>query len=99
MIALAVYGFLLGSILGIWYRVLVLVPTIVTSAAVIVAVAVFQGTDLSRTALAMIVLGVLVQAGYVCSSLMLHVVMPRGSIARPTLLAALSPGHRKPRTP
>lgn len=97
MLALAVYGFLLGSVLGIWYRVFVLVPTIVTGALVIAAVAAFQGAELSRTALAMVVLGLLVQAGYAGAIMIQHFVMARDWIARPSLSAAVSPAQRKPR--
>jgi len=94
---LAIYGFVLGSILGLRYRVFVLVPTILTGAAIIIGVAVVQGADVMRSALAIIVLNLLVQTGYICSALIRHVVMRSDWGAHPSPLAALSPGDRKMR--
>jgi len=99
VIMLAAYGALLGAILGIRYRVFVLVPSIVAGAAIIVAVAMFQGADPARSLLAIIILSLLIQAGYACSSLIRHVVLPNDWMARPSLMAASSLGGRKPRTP
>jgi hypothetical protein len=97
VIMLAAYGALLGAILGVRYRVFVLVPTILAGAALVGAVAMVQGASPLRAAEAMVVLGVLLQVGYICSSLIRHAVVPPDWATRPSLLVASSSGRRKPR--
>jgi hypothetical protein len=88
VITLVVYSVALGTILGIWCRAVVLVPIMLAGTLILVSTAVIQGAEISRTATAIVVLCLLIQAAYACASLIKHAVMPNHSLARGALLAS-----------
>lgn len=65
---LAICSALLGSLFGIWYRVIVLVPATLIGASVLVGTAAAAGAGLSRTLASIAVLSLMLQAGYVCAT-------------------------------
>ncbi len=76
MIALALCSFLIGSVLGIRFRFVVLLPIIAVGSAALAAISSAQGGTLSQAVLAIVVFASLLQFGYICAALFKHAVKP-----------------------
>lgn len=76
MIALALCSILIGSVLGIRFRFVILLPVIAIGAAVLAVISTAQGGTLSQAVLAIVVFASLLQFGYICAALFKHVAMP-----------------------
>ncbi len=68
MIALALCSILIGSLLGIRFRFVVLLPIIALGSAALAAISTAQGGTLSQAALAIVVFASLLQFGYICAA-------------------------------
>lgn len=76
MIALALCSILTGSMLGIRFRFVVLLPVIAVGSAALAAISTAQGGTLAQAALAVVVFASLLQFGYICGALFKHAAMP-----------------------
>lgn len=75
MIALGLCSILIGSVLGIRFRFVVLLPIIAVGSAGLAVMFTAQGGTLSQAALAIVVFASLLQFGYICAALFKHVAM------------------------
>ena len=69
MTTLAICSALIGLFLGIWFRFLVLVPILFVGSVSLAAISMTQDQTLLQAISAVMVFAVLLQVGYVCSSL------------------------------
>lgn len=76
MIALALCSILIGSMLGIRFRFVILLPVIAAGSASLAAVSMAQGETLPQSVLAIAVFASLLQFGYICAALFKHALMP-----------------------
>jgi hypothetical protein len=90
---LAICSALLGSLFGIWYRVIVLVPATLIGATLLVGTASAAGAGLARTLASIAVFSLMLQAGYVCATVIRALAIP-GSNPRSSRLAAPVVGDR-----
>jgi hypothetical protein len=81
---LASVGVLLGAVLGLRFKVLVLVPVICAALPIVVVAGIARGEGLWRLALAMIVVATSLQLGYIL-----------GIVVRFVLGAARAPNHAR----
>lgn len=88
MITLAVCSMLIGSVLGIRFRFLVLLPIIVLGAIGLGTISGAQGAPLSQTITAIVIFATLLQLGYLCTTLFKFAVMPDYAAGRPPSLGA-----------
>jgi len=86
VITLAVCSMLIGSVLGIRFRFLVLLPIIVLGAIGLGAISSVQGAALSQTITAIVIFAALLQLGYLCTTLFKFAVMPDYAAAPPASL-------------
>lgn len=77
MFALALCSILIGSMLGIRFRFVILLPVIAVGSAALAVISNAQGGTLSQAALAIVVFASLLQFGYICAALLKHVAMSR----------------------
>jgi hypothetical protein len=68
----AVFSLLIGSLLGGRFRIFILPPTIVLGAAMIGAVAAWQGSGPAHAVITILVFATLLQLGYVCGALLVR---------------------------
>jgi hypothetical protein len=76
MIMLAICSMLIGSMLGVRFRFMVLLPILFLGSAVLVAISSIQNGPFSKTILMVTIFASSLQLGYVCASLIKHAVMP-----------------------
>ena len=69
MVQLAICGLLFGTVFGLRFKVLILVPVTLVSAVAITAVAVVERESATQAFLAMLVAALTLQAGYVFGSI------------------------------
>ena len=72
MSTVAVFSLLIGSLLGGRFRIFILPPTIVLGAAMIGAVAAWQGQGPAHTVVTILVFATLLQLGYLCGALLVR---------------------------
>jgi hypothetical protein len=82
MVILMMIGILVGAVLGLRFKVLVLVPVICGALAIVVVDGIARETGLWQLLLAMIVIAISLQLGYVL-----------GIVARFIMVAARVPNH------
>lgn len=76
MIALALCSILIGSMLGIRFRFVILLPVIAIGSASLAVISTVQGGTLAQAVLAIVVFASLLQLGYICAALFKHATMP-----------------------
>ena len=86
MITLAICSTLVGSILGIRFRFIILLPIIVLGAICLAAISSAQGAAFSQTILPIVIFATLLQLGYLGTALFKHAVLPDYSGERPASL-------------
>jgi hypothetical protein len=69
---LAVCGALIGLVLGLRFKVLVLMPVVTVASVLLIAAGVWQGDTLTQTILSIVVFSCTLQAGYVCTAFFGH---------------------------
>jgi hypothetical protein len=74
VIVLAICSMLIGAVLGIWFRVVILLPIIVLCGLSLAAITVFHGGTASQAALTVIVFISVLQLGYICAAFIKHAV-------------------------
>jgi hypothetical protein len=67
MLTSAIFGMLLGALLGIHFRVLVLAPAILLAAAVSMTTGMASGEGVRMVALAVIIASISLQSGYIAA--------------------------------
>lgn len=72
MSTVAVFGLLIGSLLGGRFRIFILPPTIVIGAATIGAISAWQGQGPAHTVVTILVFAAVLQLGYVCGAILLQ---------------------------
>ena len=77
MIALALCSILIGSMLGIRFRFVILLPVIAVGSVALAAISTTQGGTLSQAVLAIVVFASLLQFGYICAALFKHAAISR----------------------
>ena len=68
MIALALCSFLTGSLLGIRFRFVILLPIMAVGSAALAVICTAQGGTLSQTVLGIVIFASLLQFGYICAA-------------------------------
>jgi hypothetical protein len=76
VIALALCSILMGSVLGMRFRFVVLLPIIAVGSAVLAVISNAQGGTLSQTVLGIVIFASLLQFGYICAAVFKHVALP-----------------------
>ncbi len=84
MLILMAIGILVGAVLGLRFKVLVLVPVICVAIPIVLAAGIAHGDGVWRLALAMVVIATSLQVGYIL-----------GNVTRFLLGAARVPNHGK----
>ena len=77
VIALALCSILIGSMLGIRFRFVILLPVIAVGSAALAVISTAQGGTLSQAVLVIVVFASLLQFGYICAALFKHAAMSR----------------------
>jgi len=80
MTIFAILSFLLGAVLGHRFKVMILAPAIIIGAAVVITFGIAQAEDAWLIGLTVILVGVCLQNGYLCGTVM--VVLAVASRAR-----------------
>jgi hypothetical protein len=88
VIALALCSILIGSMLGVRFRFVVLLPVTAVGSAALAAISTAQGGTLSQAALAIVVFASLLQFGYICAALFRHAVTPAYASRREAALGS-----------
>jgi hypothetical protein len=86
VITLAICSTLVGSILGIRFRFVVLLPIIVIGAVCLAVISSAQGAAPSQSVLPIVIFAALLQLGYLGTALFKHAVLPDYSGERPASL-------------
>jgi uncharacterized membrane protein YhfC len=76
VIALALCSILIGSMLGVRFRFVILLPVIAVGSASLAVISRAQGGTISEAVLAIVVFASLLQFGYICAALFKHAMMP-----------------------
>jgi hypothetical protein len=76
---LAIFSTLFGSMLGIRFRFLVLLPVLFVGSVSLVAISIAQGKTLPQATTAVMVFGLLLQIGYLCTGLFRSIVRTSGA--------------------
>jgi MFS-type transporter involved in bile tolerance (Atg22 family) len=76
VIALALCSILIGSVLGMRFRFIILLPIIAVGSAGLAAISIAQGGTLAQTALVIVVFASLLQFGYICAAVFKNATMP-----------------------
>lgn len=77
MIALALCSILIGSMLGIRFRFIILLPVIAVGSTILAMISNAQGGTLSQAVLVIVIFASLLQFGYICAALLKHVAISR----------------------
>lgn len=77
MIALALCSILIGSMLGIRFRFVILLPIIAAGSTALAVISTAQGGTFSQAVLSIVVFASLLQFGYICAALLKHAAMSR----------------------
>ncbi|MDB5578026.1 MAG: hypothetical protein JWR80_3202 [Bradyrhizobium sp.] len=76
VIALALCSILIGSMLGMRFRFVILLPVIAVGSAALAAISAAQGGTLAQAVLTIVVFASLLQFGYICAAVFKHAAMP-----------------------
>jgi hypothetical protein len=76
VVALALCSILIGSVLGMRFRFVVLLPVIAVGSAALAVISNAQGGTLLQTVLTIVVFASLLQFGYICAAVFKHAALP-----------------------
>lgn len=88
MTTLAICSTLIGSILGIRFRFLVLLPVVFIGSISLVVISMAQGKTFLQVLSTIAVFACLLQLGYLCTALFRHAVAPARAAGRWSLLGS-----------
>jgi hypothetical protein len=86
--ALAICSTLIGSVLGIRFRFIVLLPLVFLGSVGLVAISIAEGKSILQALSAIAVFASLLQLGYVCSAFLRHAATPARAAGRWSLLGS-----------